>query len=262
MYNEIDECLNEYDGRQAYQLIKEIKTKEKEGSVELEYRLAHACYILSNFCLSKENERYQLLYEAYLSCKWAWKLEPRNAEVLKWSAIISGTLAELKNLSDSERVTYVREFKKFLDEALTTPPDSSIYHMNGRFCYRIATLSEKEKECVAIAFDSLPLCTIDDALDNFHKAEELSSGHVDNHLYLSKCYIAKGNYTEAQKYLMHIIKIVPSDQADEAMIAEAQELLADIEKIQDENERNENSHEPEIGKTANSHSEEESNAID
>lgn len=34
---------------------------------------------------------------------------------------------------------------------------------------------------------------------------------------------------EAQKYLMNVITITPSDEMDEAMIAEAQELLADIE---------------------------------
>lgn len=41
----------------------------------------------------------------------ACKPESENAEVLKWSAIITGTLAELKNLKDMERVYYLTKFK-------------------------------------------------------------------------------------------------------------------------------------------------------
>ncbi|CAG9534208.1 unnamed protein product [Cercopithifilaria johnstoni] len=249
-----------------------MKSEDKRENAELEYRLAHACYILSNFCLSKENERYHLLEEAYLSCKSAYIPESKNAEILKWSAIITGTLAELNDLSDFERMTYVREFKKFLDEALTGPPDSSVYHMHGRFCYRMATLSEKEKEFIIAAFDSLPICTIDEALNNFHKAEKLTSGHIDNLIHLGKCYIAKGNYSEAQKYLEPILKITPTDEIDQALIAEAHELLADIEEsdIQNENQKNEenenldevNTDETEISTATNGHSEEEPDVID
>ncbi|EFO18283.1 hypothetical protein LOAG_10212 [Loa loa] len=92
----------------------------------------------------------------------------------------------------------------------------------------MTTLSEEEKEHVMAAFGSLPTSTIDEALDNFHKAEELNPGHIDNLIYLGKCYTAKGNYSEAQKYLMLVLEITPIDEMDEAQMAEAQELLVDI----------------------------------
>ncbi|CAG9530167.1 unnamed protein product [Cercopithifilaria johnstoni] len=174
-----------------------------------------------------------------MTCKSAYRTGSKNAEVLKWSAIITGTLAEIKDISDFERVAYVRDFKKFLEEALTIKPDSSVYHMNGRFCYRMATLSEEEKKNVMIAFEELPTCTIDDALHNFHKAEEMNSGHIDNLMYLGKCYIAKGDESKAQKYLLPVLEITPTDEMDEALIAEARELLAGIkEYVQSQNEEN------------------------
>lgn len=43
-----------------------MKIEHKRANAELEYRLAHACYILSNFCLSEEEKRYRLLEEGYL----------------------------------------------------------------------------------------------------------------------------------------------------------------------------------------------------
>uniref|UniRef100_A0A044U5D6 Uncharacterized protein n=1 Tax=Onchocerca volvulus TaxID=6282 RepID=A0A044U5D6_ONCVO len=110
---------------------------DEAPNAELACRLAHACYILSNFRLSKENERYRLLEEAYQLCKMTYKPESKNAELLKWSAIIIGILAELESLNHTERVVYMKEFKEFLDKALACTPDASVYHMNGRFCYRV-----------------------------------------------------------------------------------------------------------------------------
>ncbi|VBB33090.1 unnamed protein product [Acanthocheilonema viteae] len=176
-----------------------------------------------------------------MSCKSAYELNSNNAEILKWCAIITGTLAELRNLNDCERVIYVKEFKTYLDEALAGEPDSSVYHMNGRFCYRMATLTAEEKKSVMNAFHSLPTCTIDEALDNFYKAEVMNSGHIDNLMFLGKCYIAKGNASKAKKYLLPVVEITPTDEMDEALIAEVQELLDNIKEgnVQDENEENE-----------------------
>lgn len=39
-----------------------------------------------------------------------------------------------------------------------------------------------------------------------------------------------GNYSEAEKYLLPVLEITPVDEIDEAQIAEAQQLLADIEE--------------------------------
>uniref|UniRef100_A0A0R3RZA5 TPR_REGION domain-containing protein n=1 Tax=Elaeophora elaphi TaxID=1147741 RepID=A0A0R3RZA5_9BILA len=253
-YDEIDKCLDQYDGQQAYQLIKEMMSKDKAlPNAELQYRLAHACYILSNFCHSDRDKCYRLLEEAYASCKSAYESKVKSDEILKWCAVITGVLAELQDLSDFDRITYLREFKKFLDEALTGKPDASVYHMNGRFRYRVrhspfhslaknlflcefnmATLSEDEKKSVLAAFGTVPICTIDEALENFHKAEEFDSENIDNLIYLGKCYIAKGNESKAQKYLVSILKMQPADEVDEILIAEARELMTNIKEYNTE----------------------------
>ncbi|KAM3717977.1 Regulator of microtubule dynamics protein [Dirofilaria immitis] len=269
MYDAIDEYLDQYDGQHAYDLIKKMISENEMMNVEIAYRHAHACYILSNFCLSNEDERYRLLEEAYHSCKMACKLKSNNAEILKWSAIITGILAELKSLNHDERVVYMKEFKEFLNEALIYTSDSSVYHMNGRFCYRMATLTEEEKKYAIDAFGSLPTLTIDEALSNFHKAEELNPGHIDNLMYLAKCYIAKGNDSEARKYLVSVLEIEPVDEMDEAQIAETQQLLTDITKysVQNKNTGNSDDGDTDLEETENStdltssDSEEESNII-
>uniref|UniRef100_A0A915PTE7 Uncharacterized protein n=1 Tax=Setaria digitata TaxID=48799 RepID=A0A915PTE7_9BILA len=260
MYGAVDKYLEEYDGQQAYELVKKMISEKEETNVGLECRLAHACYILSNFCLSKEDDRCHLLeeekpksvdyfthialdhyYSAYAACKIAYETEPKNTEVLKWSAIITGTLAELSSLSSVERVAYAQEFKKFLDQALVCSPDSSVYHMKGRFCYRMATLSEEEKQDVLNAFGSVPPHTVDEALYNLQKAEELNPGHIDNLIYLAKCYIAKGDEAEAQKHLVMVLELTPADEIDKAQIAEAQLLLTNITE-NDAEEQNKKGH--------------------
>ncbi|VDO25155.1 unnamed protein product [Onchocerca flexuosa] len=95
----------------------------------------------------------------------------------------------------------------------------------------MATLSEEEKEYALEAFGSLPTSTIDEALGNFHKAEELNPGHIDNLLPLAKCYIAKGNNLEAQKHLVSVLEITPIDEMGKAQIAETQQLLTAITKF-------------------------------
>uniref|UniRef100_A0A914ZVZ8 Regulator of microtubule dynamics protein 1 n=2 Tax=Parascaris univalens TaxID=6257 RepID=A0A914ZVZ8_PARUN len=223
MFAEIDKYLNEYDGENAYKIAKKLIVKTETEYAGLCHRLAHACYILSNYCRRNEERRKTLLIEAHDACKKAYKIEPKDANVLKWCSIITGSLAEISG--NREKIELGHEFKMYLDKAAEVAPDSAIYHMRGRFFYEVANLSWLERTAATALFGTPPTATIDESLADLLKAEELNPGELDNLLFIAKCYLAKGEHSKARTYLFKMKATRAIDRADEAMLDEADNLL-------------------------------------
>ncbi|KHN74245.1 hypothetical protein Tcan_07763 [Toxocara canis] len=72
-------------------------------------RFAQACYIRSNNCVRKNEERKAILTEAYEACKKAYELDPTSGYVLKWCCIITGSLADIA--SNKQKIETGHEFK-------------------------------------------------------------------------------------------------------------------------------------------------------
>ncbi|XP_037662959.1 regulator of microtubule dynamics protein 2 isoform X9 [Choloepus didactylus] len=114
---------------------------------------------------------------------------PMNGYCHLWYAVLCGHVSEFEGLQN--RINYGHRFKEHLDKALELlPKEPFLYYLKGRYCYTVSKLSWIEKKMAATLFGKIPSSTVEEALQNFLKAEELHPGFSkSNYMYLAKCYI-------------------------------------------------------------------------
>lgn len=244
----VDYHLDNYDGVKAYEELISLKDDKTSNDIGLNWRLAYACYILSNCSKEEEQRRAHLeegkYYIDYANCSSsnqkvdinnlflgheyivkAYSQAPDDPKVLHWAPIVTGSLAEVAS-GIRERIKYGHEFKKYIDEAITKlPPNFAFYHMRGRFRYEVASLSLVERGIAAVFFGSPPTATYEEALEDLLKAEEMEPGQIDNMLFIGKAYYALGNMPKSRKFLSKVASMNGIDAIDEEEIAEATSLL-------------------------------------
>ncbi|NWZ19168.1 RMD2 protein, partial [Asarcornis scutulata] len=115
-------------------------------------------------------------------------------------AIMCGYMSQFESVQNKIRNGYL--FKEHLDKAIELKPqDPFLYYLNGRWCYSVAQLSWLEKKVAAALFGTPPTSTVEEALQNFLKAEEMHPGYSKyNYVYLAKCYKDLGQKNNALKY--------------------------------------------------------------
>uniref|UniRef100_A0A915B6T7 Gamma-soluble NSF attachment protein n=2 Tax=Parascaris univalens TaxID=6257 RepID=A0A915B6T7_PARUN len=240
MFSEIDGYLDGYDGDKAYEAVKKLISESISDRIGLYCRFAHACYIRSNNCFKNLEKCKAILGEAHEACKKAYELDAKNKDVLKWCSIISGSLADISD--GEEKIELGYEFKNYIDEAIKITPDSSIYHMRGRFTYEVANLSQTKPMMASKLFgNTSTIYTFDEALKDLLKAEALNPRQLDNLLFIAKCFLAKGDKVQAHHYLMLMNECSLVDEADEVMMVEANDLLKMIDDESNEETAKENS---------------------
>ncbi|XP_034040965.1 regulator of microtubule dynamics protein 2 isoform X1 [Thalassophryne amazonica] len=129
----------------------------------------------------------------------AVKLNPTCAESHQWYAIICGIMADYDTMQNKIKNGYI--FKDHLDKAIELKPhDPFSYYLLGRWCYAVAQLSWIERKVAATLFGEPPSATIEDALKNFLKVEEIQPGYSKtNYVFLAKCYKDLGQQGNARK---------------------------------------------------------------
>uniref|UniRef100_A0A3Q3M235 Regulator of microtubule dynamics protein 2 n=1 Tax=Mastacembelus armatus TaxID=205130 RepID=A0A3Q3M235_9TELE len=126
-------------------------------------------------------------------------LNPTCAESHQWYAIMCGIMAEYDTVQNKIKNGYI--FKDHLDKAIELKPrDPMSYYLLGRWCYAVAQLSWIERKVAAALFGEPPSATVEDALKNFLKVEEIHPGYSKvNYVFLAKCYKDLGQREEARK---------------------------------------------------------------
>ncbi|NXK78773.1 RMD2 protein, partial [Amazona guildingii] len=193
---------SENDKKEGFRLLLE-KDDKYEHCADFLWRLARAYGDL--FEMSTDaNEKRKYVADVMFS-------SPRHFQSKKWEhlfAIMCGYMSQFESVQNKIRNGYL--FKEHLDKAIELKPqDPLLYYLNGRWCYSVAQLSWIEKKVAAALFGTPPTSTVEEALQNFLKVEEMHPGYSKcNYVYLAKCYKDLGQKNNALKYCDSALSIL------------------------------------------------------
>ncbi|KFM10594.1 Regulator of microtubule dynamics protein 2 [Aptenodytes forsteri] len=205
---------SEDDKKEGFRLLLE-KDDKYENCVDFLWRLARAYGDLFEMTTDAEEKR------KYFS-------NPRNFQSNRWEhlfAIMCGYMSQFESVQNKIRNGYL--FKEHLDKAIELKPqDPFLYYLHGRWCYSVAQLSWIEKKVAAALFGTPPTSTVEEALQNFLKAEEMCPGYSKyNYVYLAKCYKDLGQKNNALKYCDSALSILSVTNEDKEAQKDLEALL-------------------------------------
>ncbi|NXH53483.1 RMD2 protein, partial [Rhabdornis inornatus] len=204
---------SEDDKKEGFRLLLE-KDDKYENRVDFLWRLARAYGDLFEMTTDAEEKRK---YVTDGRCRW-------SAGHHRF-AIMCGYMSQFESVQNKIRNGYL--FKEHLDKAIELKPqDPLLYYLNGRWCYSVAQLSWIEKKVAAALFGTPPTSTVEEALQNFLKAEEMHPGYSKcNYVYLAKCYKDLGQKNNALKYCDSALSILSVTNEDKEAQKDLEALL-------------------------------------
>ncbi|XP_055083238.1 regulator of microtubule dynamics protein 2 [Periophthalmus magnuspinnatus] len=210
---------SECDKRESLSLLLQHREQLGQNSSFL-WRLTRAYSDVHDFCSTLE-EKKQQAEEGKRVGEEAVQLNPTCADSHQWYAIMCGIMAEYDTVQNKIKNGYI--FKDHLDKAIELKPhDPLSYYLMGRWCYAVAQLSWLERKVAATLFGEPPSATVEDALRNFLKVEEIQPGYSKlNYVYLAKCYRDLGQQERARR----MCEAANSAQAELKEALEAQKEL-------------------------------------
>ncbi|NXI86274.1 RMD2 protein, partial [Rhipidura dahli] len=204
---------SEDDKKEGFRLLLE-KDDKYENCVDFLWRLARAYGDLFEMTTDAEEKR-KYVTDAHNWINTSWD----------GFAIMCGYMSQFESVQNKIRNGYL--FKEHLDKAIELKPqDPFLYYLNGRWCYSVAQLSWIEKKVAAALFGTPPTSTVEEALQNFLKAEEMHPGYSKcNYVYLAKCYKDLGQKNNALKYCDSALSILSVTNEDKEAQKDLEALL-------------------------------------
>ncbi|NXW60968.1 RMD2 protein, partial [Eurystomus gularis] len=204
---------SEDDKKEGFRLLLE-KNDKYENCADFLWRLARAYGDLFEMTTDAEEKR-----------KYVTDVRTMTQTKLQQFAIMCGYMSQFESVQNKIRNGYL--FKEHLDKAIELKPqDPFLYYLNGRWCYSVAQLSWIEKKVAAALFGTPPTSTVEEALQNFLKAEEMHPGYSKcNYVYLAKCYKDLGQKNNALKYCDSALSILSVTNEDKEAQKDLEALL-------------------------------------
>ncbi|XP_031434535.1 regulator of microtubule dynamics protein 2 isoform X2 [Clupea harengus] len=175
---------------------------ERRGQFEQDYafmwRLARAYSDAHDMAQDRE-EKKSMAESGKKAGEEAIALNPDCADSHQWFAILCGQLSEYDSIQNKIKNGYL--FKDHLDRAIELKPEDPLsYYLLGRWCYAVAQCTWIERKIAATLFGEPPNATVQDALKNFLKAEEICPKYSKaNLVFLAKCYKELGQKQQARE---------------------------------------------------------------
>ncbi|NWU69495.1 RMD3 protein, partial [Pterocles burchelli] len=219
---------DEQEKREGFQLLLNNKLAYADQKDFL-WRLARAH---SDMCEITEDTEEKRSYasDGKEEIELALQKWDRSAECHQWYAILCGQLSEHESIQKRIQTGYV--FKEHIDKAIELKPeDPKSYYLLGRWCYQVSHLGWLEKKTAAALFEAPPTATVQDALQNFLRVEELSPGFSKaGRVYIAKCYKDLGNNSAALHW-MNLASELPAHTKEDA---ESERELEEMQSVQEE----------------------------
>ncbi|XP_047243077.1 regulator of microtubule dynamics protein 3 isoform X2 [Girardinichthys multiradiatus] len=150
-----------------------------------------------------------------------------NVESHKWFAVLTRLALEHESMHSKLKSGHI--LKEHLDRAFTLRDDDPMcYYLLGRWCYEVAMFDWLEKKAAAALYQSPPTATLNDALENFLKAEELNPGFSRTvRLYIAKCHMELGDISAATNWTKLALKILTTNDEETSELEAQLQLLTD-----------------------------------
>ncbi|KAM9365477.1 regulator of microtubule dynamics protein 2 [Pholidichthys leucotaenia] len=188
---------SEFEKRESLTVLLEQRAEFGQSSSFL-WRLTRAYCDVHDICSTLE-EKKTCAETGKKVGEEAVALNPTCAESHQWYAIMCGIMADYDTIQNKIKNGYI--FKSHLDKAIElSPQDPLSYYLLGRWCYAVAQLSWIERKVATTLFGEPPSATVEDALKNFLKVEEIHPAYSKlNYVFLAKCYKDLGQREQARK---------------------------------------------------------------
>uniref|UniRef100_A0A4X1T076 Regulator of microtubule dynamics protein 2 n=2 Tax=Sus scrofa TaxID=9823 RepID=A0A4X1T076_PIG len=190
--------MNESTKMESFELLCDHKEKFRD-EIEFIWRFARAYGDMYELSTNAQEKKHYANIGKTLGEK-AITRAPMNGYCHLWYAVLCGYVSEFEGLQN--KINYGYRFKEHLDKAIEfLPEEPFLYYLKGRYCYTVSKLSWIEKKMAATLFGKIPSSTVQEALQNFLKVEELHPGFSkSNYMFLAKCCIDLDQTDDAVKF--------------------------------------------------------------
>ncbi|XP_006882451.1 PREDICTED: regulator of microtubule dynamics protein 2-like [Elephantulus edwardii] len=218
--------MNESTKSESFELLCDHKEKFKD-EVEFIWRLARSYGDMCDLSTNVHDKKYYANIGKSLGER-AITRAPMNGYCHLWFAVLCGYMSEFEGLQN--KVSYGQRFKEHLDKAIQyIPEEPFLYFLNGRYCYHVSKLSWIEKKMAATLFGKIPSSTVEEALNNFLKTEELNPGYSkSNYAYLAKCYLDLEQKQNALKFCNIALSIPSVTNEDKQAQKEVENMMTSL----------------------------------
>jgi len=221
----IDKMSEQGKFQEGYETLIKLD-QENPNKPEILYRLGRMCFDLGQ---EKPISEGQFRKDQYIKglqyANRALELDPNYAAAHKWIAILLGSLGD--HVSTKEKIENSFKIKEHaLKASEINPKDPTPYHILGKWCYGVASISWLERKAASALFATPPESTYEEAVEFFLKSDSIDPKFRRNSMALAETYYALRKWEDAKKWCKKVMDMPPVTEADKQIIQQATALLA------------------------------------